>query len=190
MCRHLHVPLQAGSASVLQRMERRYSPEKFAEMVAACRGAVPGITITTDVMVGFPGESDLEFDWGYHFIRAMQFDGMHVFKYSQRSGTRAARMPDQVPEEIKSARSQVVREEALAGVGRLLARHAGSAADVVWESERDGVWRGLTDTNVRVWGSPDRVHPGKLTRVRLASPFRDGLWAELLHAEIPLVSVS
>ena len=69
LCRHLHVPLQAGSAGVLARMERRYNPEQFAGMVAACRDAIPGVTITTDVMVGFPGESEEEFDEGYHFIR-------------------------------------------------------------------------------------------------------------------------
>ena len=189
LCRHLHVPLQAGSASVLQRMERRYSPACFAEMVAACRDAIPDVTITTDVMAGFPGETDEEFDEGYHFIREMKFDGMHVFKYSRRSGTRAARMPDQVPEDRKSERSRFLRDEALAGVERLLARHVGRVAAVAWESERDGVWRGLTDTNVRVYGTPHLAQRGSLSRVRLTSPFRDGLWSEPLQAEIPLMSV-
>jgi threonylcarbamoyladenosine tRNA methylthiotransferase MtaB len=190
LCRHLHVPLQAGSAPVLQRMERKYSPEQFARMVALCREAIPDVTITTDVMVGFPGETDEEFDEGYHFIREIAFDGLHVFKYSRRSGTRAARLPDQVPEEVKSERSRLLRGEAVAGVNRLLARHAGQPASVAWEGQRDGIWRGLTDTNVRVYGPPDCVRPGRLSQVRLGSPFQDGLWAEPLQADIPLLPVS
>jgi threonylcarbamoyladenosine tRNA methylthiotransferase MtaB len=170
-------------------MERKYTPERFAAMVQVCRSAVPGITITTDVMVGFPGETEREFDEGYRFIRSMRFDGMHVFKYSQRSGTRAARMPDQVPEELKSRRSQLLRDEAKAGSERLLARHAGTRRGVVWESEVDGIWRGLTDTNARVYGTPDRARPGLLCQVQLAAPFRDGLWAEPLGVDLPLIPV-
>lgn len=190
LCRHLHVPLQAGSDSVLQRMERKYTREQFAAMVEVCRVAIPGITITTDVMVGFPGETDEEFDEGYNFIRSISFDGMHVFKYSKRSGTRAARMPDQVDERVKQQRGALLREEALLGVGRLVRRHAGKPGWVAWESEHDGVWRGLTDSNVRVYGSPNRAHPGSLAKLRLGSPFRDGLWAEPLQADLTLIPVS
>lgn len=189
LCRHLHVPLQAGSAGVLARMERAYTPPEYAAMVEACRDAVPGITITTDVMVGFPGETDAEFEEGYAFIRAMRFDGIHVFKYSRRSGTRAARLPDQVPEQVKGERSRQVRAEAAAGVAGLLARHAGDLAEVAWEGERDGIWRGLTDTNIRVYG-PRPARPERLGRVRLGTPFYDGLWAEPVGGEIALVPVS
>jgi threonylcarbamoyladenosine tRNA methylthiotransferase MtaB len=101
LCRHLHVPLQSGSAAVLERMGRRYSPQQFSEMVTACR-SVPDMTITTDVMVGFPGESGDEFAEGYQFIRQIAFDGMHVFKYSRRSGTPAARFSNQVEEDVKA----------------------------------------------------------------------------------------
>lgn len=190
LCRHLHVPLQAGSADVLARMERKYSPSQFAEMVHTCRDSIPDVTITTDVMVGFPGETQEEFEEGYALIRSIRFDGMHVFKYSQRSGTRAARMPDQVPEDAKATRSQLLRDEAAAGVERLIARHAGRPAEVVWESESDGIWRGLTDTNVRVYGSPNRARPGLLSGVRLDAPFRDGIWGEPAQIELSLVPVS
>jgi threonylcarbamoyladenosine tRNA methylthiotransferase MtaB len=189
LCRHLHVPLQAGSAGVLQRMERRYSPQGYAAMVTSCREAIPGVTITTDVMVGFPGESDGDFDEGYHFIRSMRFDGMHVFKYSQRSGTRAARLPDQVPEPIKAQRAALLREEAVAGVERLLQRHLHGEARVAWESERDGILRGLSDTNVRTYGSAVGLRPDRLTRMRCTGPFADGLWSEPIHADITLMAV-
>jgi threonylcarbamoyladenosine tRNA methylthiotransferase MtaB len=190
MCRHLHVPLQSGSRSVLGRMERKYTPEQFAEMIAACRSAIPGVTLTTDVMVGFPGETDREFDEGYHFIRDMQFDGMHVFKYSQRSGTRAARLDGQVRDEVKAERSRVLREEAAAGVLRLHRRHEGTTTRCVWETETDGVWRGLTDTNVRTYGTPAGVKSGRLMPVTIGAAFRDGLWAEPQGAEIMLMPVS
>jgi threonylcarbamoyladenosine tRNA methylthiotransferase MtaB len=190
LCRHLHVPLQAGSETVLRRMERRYSPRQFADMVAACRRAIPGVAITTDVMVGFPGETEAEFEEGHDFIRAVQFDGMHVFKYSKRSGTRAAHMSGQVREEVKQERSELLREEARAGAERLRSRHVGIRAGVVWEGERDGVWRGLTDTNVRAYGGPNAARVGGMSSVRLGSTFRDGLWAEPLQAEMPLVPVS
>lgn len=189
LCRHLHVPLQAGSASVLERMERRYDPEQFAKMVATCRADIPGVTITTDVMVGFPGETDAEFAEGYDFIRRIAFDGMHVFKYSTRSGTRAARMPDMVTNEDKAERSRLLRDEALAGLERLRTRHAGVVASVAWESESDGIRRGLTDTNVRVYGPVGSASDGRLAHVRLTHPYHDGLWSDSLRADIPLVAV-
>jgi threonylcarbamoyladenosine tRNA methylthiotransferase MtaB len=190
MCRHLHVPLQAGSDAVLRRMERRYSPEEYAHMVDTCRSMAPGITITTDVMVGFPGESDLEFEDGYRFILSIGFDGMHVFRYSQRAGTRAAHLEGQVREQEKARRSALLRAEGVAGVQRLVARHSGAVMDVAWESERDGIWRGLTDTNVRVYGSPEDGRSGQLSTVRLGAPFRDGVWSEPQSVEIALIPVS
>ncbi len=189
LCRHLHVPLQAGSAGVLSRMERSYSPAEFASMVGSCREAIPGVSITTDVMVGFPGESDAEFDEGYHFIREIGFDGMHVFKYSQRSGTRAARLPDQVVPDVKASRAALLREEALAGLQRLLTRHHNVTAKVAWESECGGIRRGLTDTNVRVYGAAGATARDKLAPVRLMTPFEDGLWSEPVFADIALVPV-
>lgn len=190
VCRHLHVPLQAGSASVLARMERSYTPDDFAAMVTACRAAIPGVTITTDVMAGFPGESQEEFDEGYSFIQSIAFDGMHVFKYSQRVGTRAVRLPGQVAEAVKAERSRLLRVEAEAGVRRLHARHAGLAVSVAWETEQDGVWRGLTGENVRVYGTLAGTRPGSLSRVRLGGPYRDGLWSEPYGTEFALVPIS
>lgn len=190
LCRHLHVPLQAGSAGVLQRMERKYTPDQFARMVGHCRSAIPDVTITTDVMAGFPGETPQEFDEGLGFIREIAFDGMHVFKYSQRSGTRAGRMPDQIPETVKAERSAILRDEASRGVERLLARHEGKRTQVAWESEHDDIRRGLTDTNVRVYGTPGRVAHGGLSTLQLQGRFRDGLWGESIQVELPLIPVS
>lgn len=189
LCRHLHVPLQAGSAAVLKRMERRYTPDQFAEMVARCRADIPEVTITTDVMVGFPGESQAEFEEGYSFIKEIGFDGMHVFKYSVRSGTRAAHLPDMVSNELKAERSHVLRSEAVAGLTRLRDRHLDIEASVAWESSLDDVARGLTDTNVRVYGPAGKARFDLLARVRLSAPYQDGIWSVPAHTEIPLISV-
>lgn len=189
LCRHLHVPLQSASRAVLRRMERKYTPEQYVTMVELCRKEIPGVTITTDVMVGFPGESDSDFEEGYRRIREIRFDGMHVFKYSRRSGTRAARLLEQVTDEAKQARSRLLREESAAGVERLLARHRDAVTSVVWETERDGVWRGLSDTNVRVYGAPGKVRSGQLSHARLGGPFNDGLWGDPAHREIRLSAV-
>jgi threonylcarbamoyladenosine tRNA methylthiotransferase MtaB len=148
--------------------------------------SVPDITITTDVMVGFPGETDHEFDQGFELIRDIGFDGMHVFRYSPRSGTRAAHFSDQVSDGVKTTRSELLRTEAQAGVVRLLDRHQGTVARVAWEGEKDGVWRGLTDTNVRVYGSVPGLHCSELSRARLTAPFADGLWGETPQANIVL----
>ncbi|WP_159883812.1 tRNA (N(6)-L-threonylcarbamoyladenosine(37)-C(2))-methylthiotransferase MtaB [Paenibacillus puerhi] len=104
MCRHLHIPLQAGNDEVLKRMRRKYTTAEFAAKIEHIHRIMPGVAITTDVIVGFPGETDEMFREGYRFMERMGFSEMHVFPYSKRTGTPAARMEDQVDEEIKNAR--------------------------------------------------------------------------------------
>ncbi|MBB3108972.1 threonylcarbamoyladenosine tRNA methylthiotransferase MtaB [Paenibacillus phyllosphaerae] len=104
MCRHLHIPLQAGDDTVLKRMRRKYTTAEFAEKIRLLHEAMPGVAITTDIIVGFPGETDEMFEAGYRFMEELKFAEMHVFPYSKRTGTPAARMEDQVDEEIKNER--------------------------------------------------------------------------------------
>ncbi|HZG78277.1 MAG TPA: tRNA (N(6)-L-threonylcarbamoyladenosine(37)-C(2))-methylthiotransferase MtaB, partial [Paenibacillus sp.] len=103
-CRHLHVPLQAGDDAVLKRMRRKYTVAEYAERIARIRERWPEVAITTDVIVGFPGETDEMFENGYRFMKEIGFSEMHVFPYSRRTGTPAARMEDQVDEELKNER--------------------------------------------------------------------------------------
>lgn len=104
MCRHLHIPLQAGDDSVLKRMRRKYTTAEYAETIEKLHKVMPGVAITTDVIVGFPGEDEEMFARGYEFMKRMQFAEMHVFPYSKRTGTPAARMDDQIDEEVKNER--------------------------------------------------------------------------------------
>ncbi len=104
MCRHLHIPLQAGDDQVLARMRRKYTTAEFGSKIEKIHAIMPGVAITTDVIVGFPGETEEMFRNGYRFMEQMQFSEMHVFPYSKRTGTPAARMEDQIDEEVKNSR--------------------------------------------------------------------------------------
>ena len=105
LCPHFHLSLQSGCAATLKRMNRHYSPEEYAEKIKLIRDRFETCAITTDVIVGFPGETDEEFEESFRFVQQMGFTQTHVFKYSRRAGTVADRMPDQVPENVKNERS-------------------------------------------------------------------------------------
>jgi len=110
LCPHFHLSLQSGCESVLKRMNRHYTPKEYLEGVARLRAAFAHPAITTDVIVGFPGETDEEFAQTVAFVKEVNFYEMHIFKYSKRKGTKAAVMPNQVPESVKTKRSMVLQE--------------------------------------------------------------------------------
>ncbi len=109
LCRHLHLPLQSGAAATLKRMARKVTPESFAHLVEAARSVVPDLAVTTDVIAGFPGESEDEFAESLAFVRSMRFAGGHVFTFSPRPGTAAARYQDQVPMAVRKERNALLR---------------------------------------------------------------------------------
>ena len=108
ICKHLHLPVQSGSTRILEKMNRRYTKEQYLDLVERIRRAVPDISLTTDIIVGFPGETEEEFEASRAFVERVSFYETHIFKYSRREGTRAAVMKDQVPEQIKAKRSAVL----------------------------------------------------------------------------------
>lgn len=184
---HLHLPLQSGSAGVLRRMLRKTTPDSFRALAAAARAAIPGVAITTDVISGFPGESDIEFAETLAFVQEIGFAGGHVFTYSSRSGTPAARMKNHVPQEIRKRRTSVLRQVFDELNAAYRQQFVGRELAVLWESatERteDG-WRmeGLAGNYIRVaafaaeprWNRVDVVLAESLTpeglEGRLASP--------------------
>ena len=175
---HLHLPLQAGSDSVLRAMNRHYDTAAFAALLADVRAAVPGVAISTDIIVGFPGETEEDFAAGMDFVRAMGFARMHVFPYSARRGTPAARRTDQVPPMVRkerAARMQALAEELAEAYHRSM---LGSAVEVLFETCADGVSDGLTETYVRVYTDAP-VTRGEIVPVRLTHLYRDGIWGEL-----------
>lgn len=153
VCRHLHIPLQSGDDAVLARMRRHYTTAEFCRLVEKIRGRIPGIAITTDVIVGFPGETDAQFENTIHFVREMGFARLHVFKYSPRRGTAAASFPNQVSAPVKESRSR-----RLIALGEELARsfasrHIGENVSVLVEGPSpagERLFEGLTDNYLRV----------------------------------------
>ena len=155
VCRHLHLPLQSGSADTLRRMARNCSPQSYASLVNAARKACPEIAITTDLIAGFPGEDEHEFDDSLAFVRQMDFAGGHVFSYSARPGTMAASLPNQIPLTVRKERSAALRELLGETSQRYKHQFVGQTLPVLWEGvtpNEMNSWQlsGLTDNYLRV----------------------------------------
>jgi len=167
LCRHFHLSLQSGSNAVLKRMNRRYTTADYRRAVELIRGAVPGVAITTDVIVGFPGETEAEFEESYDFARQMDFARIHVFTYSPRPGTMAAALPQQVDDKAKRERSRRMLALGMACVRNFRKKFLGKTLMVLWEKETGGVWSGLTDNYIRAYTKSDEDLANQLLPVRL-----------------------
>jgi threonylcarbamoyladenosine tRNA methylthiotransferase MtaB len=175
LCRHLHLPIQSGSASVLRRMVRKTTPKDYAILLDSARARIPDVAITTDLIAGFPGETDEEFEETRKFVEEMNFAGAHVFTYSAREGTAAARMPDRVHNYTRKERSAVLREITATSAQAFRSRFLGKQVDVLWESlqpEENQHWSltGLTDNYLRVKTTArlpvwNQITPTKLNEV-------------------------
>lgn len=174
-CAHLHLPLQAGSDRVLHDMNRHYTTEDYARLIETVELEVPGIAVSTDIIVGFPGETGEDFSDALSFVEKMNFSRMHVFPYSKREGTPAARRKDQVPEPVKKERVHRMQELAARKTREYEATFVGRTMDVLFETEKDGVTDGLTENYIRVY-TEDPVPTGELVSMRLLRPYRDGLF--------------
>lgn len=157
---HLHLPLQSGSASVLRRMLRKTTPDSFRALAAAAHAAIPDLALTTDVIAGFPGETEAEFVETVEFVREMGFAGGHVFAYSPRPGTAAARMKNHLASEVKKERADRLRK-IFAELGAAY-RHTfvGRTLPVLWESA----------TELSEWGWQMQGHTANFIRVRAQAP--------------------
>lgn len=186
---HLHIPLQSGSDTVLKRMRRKYSMDYFADRLVKLHKALPGLAVTSDVIVGFPGETEEEFLETYHFIKNHKFSELHVFPYSKRTGTPAARMENQVDEEIKNERvhrlitlsDQLAKEYA--------SRYEGEIVEVIPENrfnenQEQGLYEGYTDNYLKVVfpGSEDMI--GEVVKVKITKsgyPFSEGQFVTIVR---------
>ena len=144
VCPHLHLPLQSGSTTVLQRMRRKYTTTEYLAIVEKARAFIPDLAVTTDIIVGFPGETEAEFAKTLAFVETVGFSRIHVFPYSRRAGTSAAKMPGQLVKKVKEKRSQILIQ-----LGQHLAesfhqRYLGSKVQVLIEEVTGGVGTGYT----------------------------------------------
>lgn len=176
LCPHFHLCLQSGSDSVLRRIKRGYSVGDYEETVSLIRASVLDVAITTDVMVGFPGEADDEFEESLDFCRRMDFARLHVFAYSRRGETPAARLPNQIGDRIKKERSQRMLRLAEESARSFYRRFLGSTLPVLFEHRSGSVWSGLTANYIKVYTRSSEDLANKLLPVELRELYRDGVW--------------
>lgn len=170
ICPHFHIPLQSGSDVILKKMNRRYTTREYEEIIQAIREKIPEASITTDIIVGFPGETQNEFQKTYCFAKKIKFSRIHVFKYSQRKGTPASRMKPQVSSEEKRRRSAVLIQLSEELEKDYIDRFIGRVMEVIVEKkvkEMEGFFEGLTDNYIRVVFPLKRGKQGDLLKLRL-----------------------
>lgn len=176
---HLHLPLQSGCDATLARMRRDYTTAEYACVVRRCREAVPDISITTDLITGFPGETAEEWAATRGFVRSMEFARVHVFPYSQRPGTPAACMQDQVAPDVRHARTLEMAEIGAGAEAAFALRNLGTIRSVLWEQRlQDGPWSGLTDNYIRVYTHTTCDLHNVITHALLTAYDARGVWAE------------
>ncbi len=180
LCRHLHLPLQSGCAATLKRMARKASPDAFRALVASARRIMPEVAITTDIIAGFPGETEDEFWESLEFVQEIGFAGGHAFSYSPRPGTAAARMAGQVPPQVRKQRNAVYRGLFERCSVAYREGFVGKCLPVLWESTSrldDSGWQmsGLTGNYIRVTAPAPRPMWNEISPVLLQSMQADGL---------------
>ncbi|MCG7332870.1 tRNA (N(6)-L-threonylcarbamoyladenosine(37)-C(2))-methylthiotransferase MtaB [Salinicoccus roseus] len=168
--RHLHIPIQSGSDTVLKRMRRKYTMEFFESRIIKLKEIMPNVAITSDVIVGFPGETEEEFMETFDFIKKHHFSELHVFPYSIRTGTPAARMTDQVDEGVKNERVHRLIELSNALATSYAEQFKDDVLEIIPEEEKDGKLIGHSDNYLKVEVEGDASLTGELVKVKITEP--------------------
>jgi threonylcarbamoyladenosine tRNA methylthiotransferase MtaB len=179
LCRHFHLSLQSGSDTVLNRMNRRYTSSRYRQAVELIRLLVPEAAVTTDIIVGFPGENEFEFETSRSFCREVGFARIHVFPYSPRAGTAAARMTPQVDEAVKRERARQMRGLAADSSARFCSDLIERTLPVLFEQKTGAQWSGLTGNYMKVFVDSDLDLTNRILNVRLLKSRRGGAAARL-----------
>ena len=184
LCPHFHMPLQSGSDQVLKRMRRRYTAGRYLEAARLIREMVPNASITADVIVGFPGETEEHFNETYALCHEVGFAALHVFPYSARPGTSAAHFSDAVEPQSKAARVRKLISLGKSQAAEFRKRSLGSALPVLWEGPKPSLgphmWGGLTDNYIRVAGRSGKPLANEITLARLHTQKEDLVMADVL----------
>ncbi len=179
LCPQFHLSLQSGCDTVLRRMNRKYDADRYRESVALLRRYFPGCALTTDLIVAFPGETEAEFETSLDFLRECAFAAVHVFPYSRRAGTPAAKLPDQHGNQVKEARAARAGEVAAELERRYREGLIGSRQEVLFEQVEDGYFTGHAPNYVKVYAPGEDLH-NEVRAVRITGLRDDGVLGELL----------
>ena len=188
LCPHLHLPLQSASNSVLKRMIRKYTIEEYSGLVSKARSVQPDMHVSTDVIVAFPGETETEFKQGLEHIQALQFGDIHIFRYSPREGTAAARLPNRVPKPVAVERYQMLRSCRDHAQKEFQSRFIGRVLPVLWERNTeklaDGqwLWHGYTHNYIRTHTVSQSMLFNKLTPTLLKESTSKGVLSSVLQS--------
>ena len=183
LCRHFHLSLQSGSDGVLRRMKRCYSINDYRQSLSLIRALVPEAAITTDIIVGFPGETSAEFEQSYELCQELEFARIHVFTYSPRQGTQASQMLNQVEDGVKKERSQRMLALAKESAQNFSRQFLGKTMPVLWEKQTDDTWSGHTDNYLKVYTRRNEDLTNKLLPVKLTKISGDGVWGEVVDEQ-------
>lgn len=181
-CPHFHLSLQSGSAGVLKRMNRHYTPKQFAQSVKLIRKYFPLAGITTDVIVGFPGETEEEFEETYNFIKRVGFSQLHIFQYSQREGTVASKIYKDMASDIKHRRSE--RLEQLNKKLKKAFIKKNKKESVLIEEKSDGLWVGYSKNYIRCYIKSNEDLAGQVVNVKIKRPFKDGVMVKIVKEKL------
>ena len=166
ICHQFHLSLQSGCNETLKRMNRRYTTEQFKDIVALLRSKFEDVILTTDIIVGFPGESEEEFEKTYTFLKEIKFYKMHIFKYSPRKGTKAAVMPNQIDGNQKEERSRKLIELSNQNEKAYNQNYIGKQVEILFEEQKNGIWQGHTKNYILVHYKTEKNMENKIMKLQ------------------------
>lgn len=179
LCPHFHLSMQSGCDAVLARMRRGYDTARYLQSVELLRSAFPGCAVTTDMIVGFPGETEAEFAESLAFIRRCGFAAMHIFPYSRRPGTPADKMPGQLGNAVKEARSAAAIAAAAEMNRAYREEMQNSTQAVLFEETVGEYWTGHAPNSIRVYAPGEALH-NQVRNVRITGLYEDGVLGEII----------
>lgn len=182
LCSHIHLSLQSGSNRILKLMNRKYTSERYAKIAKKLKDRKEDINITTDIIVGFPGETDENFEETCSFVKQLEFGKVHVFKYSKRKGTKAAEMKDQVDAKIKNYRSDVLISLCEKAAKDFQKKFIGRTQEVLFEvyNETTGFYEGYTDNYIKVYCKKDMSLLDEFAEVQIIEMYEDGFIGKII----------
>ena len=181
ICNHVHLPLQSGSDEILKSMHRPYTTKNFSDLTSRLVKEIPEISIGTDLIVGFPGETEKNFEETINFLQSQPFSKIHVFPFSLREGTLAAKMKNQIDSQIKKIRVAKILEIAKAKEKNFAEKIIGQTVEIISETEENGFIDGLTKNYIRVYVPADKkIQLGEIIRVKIEKIFKNGVMGEFL----------